>query len=410
MPLYDTSEWRKVLSEKHFRRVWLALLIGGTGTGALSIAIVWEIWRATESYVWVGGSVFAFMISGVVTSWMVGYLNDKHSPKMLSLVGMSGILLTSVLLYLLWLISALDTWTVMIVLFVRGVVVHIALISWRVFIPMLVAEDRLVQAARVDVGASNLSRATGPLLAVPAVILFGVAGMFWAGILGAVLMIVAVWAAKPAGEAKAETEYSNSGGWQDILKSCVPIVLVGFLAAFIARALWEISSGLAAEQYGSDIIGYSFFMAALGIGACIAVVVLGTVGDRLLFKHAAPIFCFIMAAGLFLTAITRTSVVGYVGFGLLGVGHVVQAMSSNAEAQRISTAKTRGKTLSMYIIAVSLGVAIGSIVLGWSASYIGIATTHIIAGICLCLISGMLIFKNRIVSTQKSKMTHATKP
>lgn len=396
MTLFDTSEWRKVLSEKHFRRAWLALLIGGTGTGALSVAIVWEIWKATESYVWVGGSVFAFMISGILTSWLAGYLTDRHSAKTICLVGMTGILVTSIMLYALWIAEALDTWAVMAVLFVRGVVVHIALISWRVFIPMLVEPNSLVQASRLDVGASNLSRMTGPLAAVPLVIGFGVTGMFWAGIVGAMLMIFAVTFAKPdhIQITNGSQNTNRDKGLFSIIKPCAMIASIGFLAAFTARSLWEISSGLAAEQYGSNIVGYSMFMAALGVGAVIAVVILGTIGDRLPYKHAATIFCSVMSVGLLLTAITKTSLVGYAGFFLLGAGHVIQAMSSNAESQRISTEHTRGKTLAVYIIAVSGGVSLGSIALGFSANHIGVAATHILAAIGLFILSLFLLCKN----------------
>lgn len=393
----STAEWCKVLSDKNFRRTWIALLVGGTGTGALSIAMLWEIWSATESYFWIGASVFAFMISGLATSWLAGVLTDRHSPKTLSLVGMLGILATSAMLYMLWRFSLLDTWAMLAVMFTHGASVHLALISWRVFVPMLVEKKNLVQAARLDVGASNLGRATGPLAAVPIFLIFGVEGLFWAGILGAAVMASAVATSAPIVSISSDTSESGDAlRFFALFKLSCPIISVGFCAAFMARSLWEIAAGIASEKYGSDITGYALFMAALGIGAVAAVFVFGTIGDRLSFKHAATMFCSLMSAGLLLTAVTRQSIVGYLGFCLLGAGHVAQAMSCNSETQRVSPPASRGKTLSVYIIAVSVGVSAGSLIMGALSNAVGIVTVHIAAGLILAAVSVWLVFYQKL--------------
>lgn len=357
----------------------------------MSIAIVWEVWQTTASFAWVGFSVLAFTLPGVFSSAVTGWAADKSSSaRQLSMAGMIGIWAVTSALYVLWEVGTYNIWAVTILLVFRGAAVHVALISWRVFVPSLVPAESLQQAARLDVAASNAGRATGPLAVLPLLALFDMRSVWLAGLAGAALMVLALALAPPDRDrADIDLASGNDMRFWDAARKVAPVLLVGFAAAFTARSLWEIAAGLSATQYGTDASGFAGFMFALGSGSIVAVMLMGSIGDRLSYRTAAAFFTAAMAAGLAITGLSSVGAVGFAGFWVLGFAHVMQAMSSNAESQR-SGGDSRGKALASYVIAVSVGISAGSAMLGWAANAVGIKAVHMSAAAAMGLLSALL--------------------
>ena len=388
------SEWRRALKHRKFRVLVAAEVVGGAGVGAMSIAIVWSVWAATESFAWIGIAAASFGAAGFVFSAVSGWATDRYSPRALNIAAMTGLALTALGMYLLWDTGTLNGPTAVALLFARGLSAHLSMVAWRVSVCQLVPADDAPQAARVDVAGSWSAVATGPALALLLGATVGLEGLWLAGIAGSfaiLAVIAAVPPERPAETEKASPETGKPAGWKEIIRQpqMGSLLAAGLLASFTANALWDIAAGTAAEQYRTALTGFVWFSLLLGAGVLAGIAVSGTLGDRVSWNRSAALFLGCGAAGVFLSGITSAGAVGAAGFFFLGTAQTVQSMSCNAQAHQIASPQTQARTLSLYFAAAAAGVSAGAIALGVAADLAGIRAVHMTCAALLGLAAAL---------------------
>lgn len=266
------SEWQKVLKYPRFLTLVAAEVVGGAGVGAMSIAIVWSVWAATESFAWIGVAAASFGAAGFAFSAVSGWATDKYSARALNIAAMAGLALTALAMYILWKTGTLNGYSAVALLFARGISAHLSMVAWRVSVCQLVPADDAPQAARVDVAGSWSAVATGPLLALILGFAVGLEGLWLAGIAGsfAILAVIAFVPTVRPEEKNEEAKQTESVGWTRILRQPKMgyLLAAGFLASFTAAAIWDIAAGTTAEQYGENLTGFIWFSLLLGGCAC----------------------------------------------------------------------------------------------------------------------------------------------
>lgn len=354
---------------------------GGAGTGALSLALIWTLWEETLSWGWVGTGVFAFMLPGVIVAGAAGWAADRWNARRVCLFGWAGLIASTAAWWLLWAAGHLGVWSAMVVLAVRGVAANTALVSWRSLVPQTLPASLTSQGSRLDVAASNISRLTGPLLAILLSWQFNAAAVFAAGVAAEMWMAAEIRRCPVAGTANPDQRKIFAGWRATALSPEIFAVMIsgGVILAAASRGLWEIAPGLAATSYGSDLAGFGTVMTAFGAGIAAGIGFGVFVARNWDFQKSAVGFLSFAAVGIAGIGLAENQTAAAMFFGLAGASHSWCATASNGEITARSPTRLRASSLGGYVALVSLSVAAGSFIGGWAADIWGIRTAHLAA-------------------------------
>jgi predicted MFS family arabinose efflux permease len=269
--------------------------------------------------------------------------------------------------------------------------------AWQSLTPDLVPPSKLAAAVALNSAGFNMARAVGPALGglVIAAMGSGTAGSGWAFLLNAVsffgvILFLYVW--KPA-----KTDHHNGA---TTFKGAIAIgiryarqeprirtVLVRTLVfSLFASAFWALLP-LIASKFGAE--GFGAMLAFFGLGA------LGGAGVLALARrHFSP-----DAVIAYATVIFAVALCGLVRSHLLAVASSFSAAAGlawisilatlNTAAQTVAPAWVRARVISMYVLVLQGGLALGSAVWGIVASKAGIQFALTFAAIALT--AGLLL-------------------
>jgi len=146
-----------------------------------------------------------------------------------------------------------------------------------------------------------------------------------------------------------------------------------------------IAAGLAKDEYLVGETGLAGFITAVGVGSIIASAFLIARGDDFLRSQMTMIGFWIYAAGLVLTSLTETYIIGLAGFFLMGYAHVTIAISANTTVQIQVAEAVRGRVVSIYLVGVFGGIPLGALVGGTVGDLVDLRLVYLGAGLFMAV-------------------------
>src|SRR5690606_31137864 len=110
--------------------------------------------------------------------------------------------------------------------------------------------------------------------------------------------------------------------------------------------------------------GVGFLVGAYGVGAVFASVLLFVGSERLRRSRMTLIGLGFFALGIATTAATGVFVVGIIGFLFAGTAHALCGTSLNTSMQAQVDEEYRGRAMSMFLIALLIGMPFGALIGG----------------------------------------------
>ena len=367
------------LRDPLFRSLWIAAVISYTGSWMQNIATGWLMTSLTHSPVWVALVQVAVSVPVFLIALPAGALADIVDRRKFLLVTQAFMVAAAAILGILAVTHTVTPHSLIVLTFLLGVGAVMNDPGWQALTPDLVPASKLPAAVALNSAGFNIARAAGPALGGVVIAAAGSDAAFGSGVaflLNAVsffgvILFLYYW--KPASQPVKQLRISGaiSGGMRYARQEPrIGAVLARTLIfSLFASAFWALLP-LVASKFGAR--GYGAMLAWFGLGALAGAGVLARVHHRLsrdaIVALATLVFAFAMfglvRANTLATSSLCAAAAGLAWMGLLATLNVV--------AQTSCPAWVRARIISMYVLALQGGLALGSAAWGVIASETGV--------------------------------------
>lgn len=363
------------LKISRFRSLWVSSVFSNVGSFFYTVAASWLMLELTGSATWVGliqaantlPLLFLALAAGAVADMV-----DRTKVMLASQVVMGSAAAGMAIL------SWLDLITPALLLglgLVIGIGVAFNLPAWQALVPNLVPRGLLPSAVALNSAGFNVARAVGPALgglvvaaAGPAVA-FGINALSFGGVIVAVAVIGRHLPRPEPDAASMSTAIALGIRFARFTPSFRR--LLGLLAAFaVTSAVIQSVLPSRTDELGGDADTYGVLLGAMGVGALVAAFARGRIMERLGRRSVAATIAAFGASGV-LVGLAPSVLWTGVGLVLAGGCWVLTLVTLNATSQTLTPEWIRGRAMSLYTLAFTGILPIGSIVGGGLADLVG---------------------------------------
>ncbi|HEY2362141.1 MAG TPA: MFS transporter [Candidatus Angelobacter sp.] len=385
------------LREPLFRSLWIAAVISYTGSWMQNVATGWLMTSLTSSPMWVALVQVAVSLPVLLIALPAGALADIFDRRKFLLFTQGSMVAAATVLGVMTLTGTATPQILLVFTFLLGVGAVMNDPAWQSLTPDLVPPNQLAAAVALNSAGFNIARAVGPALGglLIAAICCGATGSGWAFLINAISffgVILFLYNWKPG-----KTEHTN--GHETFIGAIgvglryarqeprIRTVLVRtLLFSIFASVFWALLP-LIASKFGAE--GFGAMLAFFGLGALIGAGVLALA--RRHFSPDAVIACATLVFAIALCGLVRSPslAVASAFSAAAGLAWISILATLNTAAQTAAPAWVRARVISMYVLVLQGGLALGSAVWGIVASRAGIQFALTFAAIALT--AGLLL-------------------
>lgn len=377
------------LREPLFRSLWLAAVISYTGTWMQNVGAGWLMTQLTMDPFKVGLVQAATTLPVFLVILPAGALADMVDRRRFLLITQAWMVVAAGTLGVLTLLGYTTPWVLLLLTFFLGFGAVMNDPAWQAITPEIVCRENHAPAVALNSVGFNVARAVGPALGgiVIAITNSGIAFLLNAVSFFGVIFFLYRWK-RPSFE-HAQTGRvleSMRDGFRYVRSSslvhCVLIRTGAFSVA--ASSLLALLPILARHcQFGAT--GYGMLLGSFGLGALAGATLLPRLRTR--FSVDGLVAGAIVLFALMTFAAGRVHVFHWLAAVLFlsGAAWIAILACLNVAAQTMSPPWLRARALSMYLLVLQGGMAIGSAAWGALATRVGIQTTMLCSAGALIL-------------------------
>ncbi len=387
------SPWAP-LRNRMFRILWAAQMGSNIGVWMQVVGAQWFLVETAHSSALVAWVQTATLIPVLFLALPAGALADSYNRRSILLGSTIASTVLAAALAVLAYTEQLSSWSLLAMLFLLGAANAFTLPAWQSIQPELVSRNELPAASSLNGVTVNVARAVGPALAGFLVAASGPALVFALNAASFTLVIAALlaWQRPPQKQLLRERMIPALGAgvrYTRFGRIVRRILLRVALFAIPGSALWALLPSVAADRLGLGSSGYGILLAALGVGALVAVVVLpkirARVSDNVVLAASSVAFAAatVGAAELPVGGVVALLLVG--GFAWLSSLAMLNALMQLSLAQWV-----RGRGLAIYSLVFLGAQGAGAFVWGLASSWLGPEASLLIAAAML-IVTGLSV-------------------
>lgn len=342
------------LKYRNFRLFWFGQCISLTGTWVQRTAQTWLVYSVTNSPFKVGLVGVAQFLPMLFLSLFAGVVVDRFSKKKLLVLTQALFLAQAVAMTLLTYAHIIQYWHILLLSFLFGVTQTLDMPARQSFFIDLVGPENVTNAISLNSTIVNLARIIGPALSGVLMMKLGAAACFLINAVSYIPVIIGIMMIHV--NEKQSVAYSRnmlpeiSDGMRYIKKSKTLVADVLMMAVVCTFALNNdvIIPVFAHEYLGRGIDGYSSLLAAAGVGAFSAAILMAYRSSKGVSKRLLVISS--VAIGLFQvsTGITNKYIFNLIAVALIGFCNLIFLNTANSIFQINSSNEYRGRVMSVY--------------------------------------------------------------
>jgi MFS family permease len=395
-----------------FRSLWIAGLASNVGTWMQNVGAAWLMTSLAPAPFEVSLVQVASSLPFFLLAIPAGALADVVDRRRLLLASLVWLVLATGALGALALAGAVDPATLLAFTFAIGVGSALLAPAFLAIVPELVPRDEIPPAVSLNGISMNLARAVGPALGGALVAAAGAGATFVANGASflAVIAVLARWRRPPReGRLPPEDLIGAMRAGLRFARHSRPIqIVLARVATFVlpASAVWALLPLLARAELGLGAVGYGVLLGFFGAGAVAGGVALPWLQARLGAQRLTTVAALAFAAGqLVLGSVTLLAAVA-AALVAAGAGWLCLLSTLNAAAQMALPAWVRARGLSLYLLVLFGGLAIGSAGWGALAESIGVPRSFALAGLAVAA-SRLFVWRLRLPEGEGPDLTPA---
>jgi MFS family permease len=380
----NSAAWAP-LHEPLFRSLWVAAVISYTGTWMQNVGAGWLMTQLTMSPLMVGLVQAATTLPVFLVILPAGALADMVDRRRFLLITQVWMVAASALLGVFTLLGHVTPWILLAFTFVLGLGAVMNDPAWQAITPEIVSGTQHAPAVALNSVGFNVARAVGPALGgiVIAIAGSGVAFLLNAASFFGVIFFLYRWK-------RPRFEDVETGRVTDAIltglryvrdASVVRCVLIRTGAFSLAASSLLALLPIIARPHGAT--GYGLLLGSFGLGALAGAAVLPRLRSALSVDGVVTVAIIIFAVMTF--AAGRAQTFGWLELVLFtsGTAWIAILACLNIAAQTMSPSFLRARALSLYLLVLQGGMAIGSAVWGALANRVGIPTALLCSAVAL---------------------------
>jgi MFS family permease len=377
------------LREPLFRSLWFAAVISYTGTWMQNVGAGWLMTQLTVSPLMVGLVQAASTLPVFLVILPAGALADMVDRRRFLLITQAWMVAAAGLLGVFTLLGDVTPWILQLFTFILGLGAVMNDPAWQALTTDIVCRENHAPAVALNSVGFNVARAVGPALGglVIAATSSGVAFLLNSASFFGVIFFLYRWK-------RPNFEYAESGRVMESMRagfrflrsdSLVRCVLIRTGAFSIAASSLLALLPLIARQFHHGASGYGLLLGSFGLGALAGAAALPRL--RTHFSVDGVVTAAIILFAVMTFAAGRVHAFPLLALVLFASGTAWIAILAclNVAAQTMSPPWMRARALSMYLLVLQGGMALGSAAWGALATKVGIPATMLCSAAVLIL-------------------------
>lgn len=384
------------LRQPAFAVLWVATVLGNTGTFMRDVASAWLMTDLSASPM----SVALIQVAGTLPVFLLaipaGVLSDLLDRRRFLIAVQILLASVSATLMVLAHTRLLDVGSLIALTLVGGIGAALMAPTWQAIVPELVSRDNLRSAVALNSLGINVARSIGPAAGGLLLASFGAALTYGVDVASYILVIAALlwWRRSPGAESAVPEHFGSAlrAGLRYARASrTLHRVVVRALVYFLfASAVWALLPLVTRNLLRGDAGFYGLLLGAVGVGAIVGAILLPRLRRQL--DPDGLLLAATMATALAMgsIALAPPQWLAVVLLLILGVAWITTLTTLNATAQAILPNWVRGRGLAIYLTVFNGAMAGGSLGWGLVAQHIGVSTTLLLAAAGLAAVGAVM--------------------
>ena len=407
MPVRNgTSAWSP-LTEPLFRNLWVASLICYTGKWMQIVGAGWMMTQLTTNPLMIALVQAAGTVSVFLVILPAGALADMVDRRRFLLVTQAWMVVAAASLGIVTLTGHVGPWTLLLFTFLLGLGAVTNDPAWQAITPEVISPERHAPAVALNSAGFNVARAVGPVLGglVVAAVGCGVTFLLNAVSFLGVIIFLYRWKRPVEVPAASRPVWSAVGeGFSYLKRSALAKSILLRTGTFSLGAASTLALlPVVARPYGAR--GYGLLLGCFGLGALLGAAVLPAVREKLSVDGLVA-FAILLFAGMTF-ALGRIRVLSLLCIVMLVAGGAWIGILAclNVAAQTMCPSYLRARALSMYILFLQGGMALGATAGGALAKLIGLPNTLAVTAVVLA--AGVLALRGHRITANELELAPA---
>jgi MFS family permease len=395
------------LHEPLFRSLWIAAVVSYTGTWMQNVGAGWLMTTLTMSPFMIGLVQAAATLPVFLVILPAGALADMVDRRKLLLLSQTWMVFAAGMLGVLTLLNVVTPWILLLFTFLLGLGAVMNDPAWQAITPEIVSPEQHASAVALNSAGFNVARALGPALGGLIVAAAGCATTFLLNALSffGVIVFLYHWKRPPSEQVRSERVlHAINTGFQYVGKSSLvkSVLIRTGTFSLAASAIWALLP-IIARPHGAT--GYGLLVGCFGTGALCGAAALPRLKRQFSVDGVVAIAILVFAIATFAAgAVHNFSWLCLVLF-LGGTAWIAILACLNVAAQTMSPDWVRARCLSMYLLALQGGMAIGSTAWGALATKVGVPAA--LSCSAIALVVGLASIRHHRLSARDVAMAPA---
>lgn len=392
-----------LLLTRRFGTFWLASLLANIGTWAQQVAQPWLLLSLGASPFLLGLDAFASGGPALLLTFIGGTLADRADRRSVIALFQGLQMLCPVLIVVLLATGGIRPWIVIAMSLVVGATDALSMPSFQTIVASIVDRDRLPTGLGLNATQFNLSRILGPAIAGALMASLGAMGAYSVSALSYVpFILVAVWILPRSSSGTHGEPLLDRRAAVDALSQVAKLpalrgaLLTVFVTSLLCSPLLTFCPVLVRDAFAGDVTHFGVAVASFGFGGLLAaggLLAVDPLRDRRPFASG---FAIMFAVVVVAVALDPRAWALPLLFTLAGAAMTAGNVSANACLQMSAPAALRGRSVSLYMIAMRGGLALGALATGASVHAFGVRQALLLNG-ALALVLQLLVARKWVV-------------
>ena len=375
-----------LLKTRRFGTFWFATLLSNLGYWAQQVAEPWLLLNLGASAFVIGLDAFMLDAPGWLLTVVGGMLADRGDRRKVIAIFQTIQMMCPIALVVLLLVHAVQPWMVVALALVVGVTDALSMPSYQSVVPSIVEPAQIPSGLALNSIQFNLSRILGPALAGVLLASLGVIGCFTINALSYVPFVaVALWILPKASAAAKKTLDLRHPftGLGEVLRDrkLDRALLTVFISGLFAGPLITFLPVLIKDGFGAGAGSFSVSLAAFGGGGLLGAAGVLASDPAIDHRRRSSVAAVLYGAVVIVAAVQPFLWLMPVLAVAAGMAVTSSNTLANASVQLHAKPDERGKAVSLYMLAMHGGAALGSLGSGAAIHAVGVRSTLLVDGI-----------------------------
>ncbi|TLX57741.1 MFS transporter [Stutzerimonas nosocomialis] len=377
------------LRQRLFTVLWVATIIGNTGSFIRDVASAWIMTDLSPSPAAVALVQAAATLPIFLLAIPAGVLSDILDRRKFLIAIQLLLASVSICLMLLSATGLQSIATLVGLTFLGGVGAALMGPTWQAIVPELVERKDLKSAVALNSLGINIARAIGPAMGGLILASLGAAFTYGVDVITYVFVISALlwWRRPPAaqdvlserfvGAFRAGLRYARAS------RELHVVLLRAFVFFALASSVWALLPLVARGLLGGGAGFYGILLGAVGLGAIGGAIIMPMLRARLSADGLLLLAALVTAAVMAFLSFAPPQWAAVAALLLLGAAWITALTTLNGVAQAILPNWVRGRSLAVYLTVFNGAMTVGSLSWGAIAQLIGVPYTLLVGAIGL---------------------------